>query len=39
MGAPGKNMKLDTEQKVVFSHSGTKTQLGTEFQPGKTGFV
>jgi hypothetical protein len=32
-------VKLDVVQKVVFSSSGTKTQLGSEFHPGIMGFV
>jgi hypothetical protein len=39
IGRPGVDRKELAVQKVVLSHSATKTQLGLLCQPGKTGLV
>lgn len=38
MGRPGKVRKEGAMQKVVLEREGTKTQLGSEYQPGRMGL-
>lgn len=38
IGSPGNALKLDAAQKYVSSHSGTKTQLGSGWKPGRMGL-